>query len=84
MISIDDQHRWQGRATAKAGKKNSGICIVSAWACEQNLVLGGMKTEQKSNERKALPLLVEQLDLHQAVVSIDAIAKRPQTLSAHK
>jgi len=47
-------------------------------------VLGGMKTEQKSNERKALPLLVEQLDLHQAVVSIDAIAKRPQTLSAHK
>jgi predicted transposase YbfD/YdcC len=67
------------KATAKRGKKTSGICIVSAWACEQNLVLGGIKTEQKSNEKTAIPALLEQLDLSQALVSIDAIANSPQT-----
>jgi len=66
------------RATAKRGKKKSGICIVSAWACEQNLVLGGIKTGEKSNEKKAIPLLLEQLEFSQAIVSIDAIANSPQ------
>lgn len=80
-ISIDGNISIDGkvlRGTAKRGKKKSGICIVTAWACEQNLVLGQMKTEQKSNEKKAIPLLVEQLDLSAAVVSIDAIANSPQ------
>jgi predicted transposase YbfD/YdcC len=74
-ISIDGKVL---KATAKRGKKKSGICIVSAWACEQNLVLGGIKTEEKSNEKKAIALLLEQLDLSAAVVSIDAIANNPQ------
>lgn len=73
-ISIDGKVL---KATAKRGKKNSGICILTAWACEQNLVLGQMKTEQKSNEKTAIPLLLEQLDLSEAVVSIDAIANSP-------
>jgi predicted transposase YbfD/YdcC len=75
-ISIDGKVL---RATAKSGKKNSGICVVTAWACEQNLVLGGVKTEEKSNEQTAIPVLLEQLDLSQALVSIDAVANGPQT-----
>lgn len=74
-ISIDGKVL---RGTAKRGKKKSGICIVTAWACEQNLVLGGIKTQEKSNEKKAIPLLLEHLDLSQAVVSIDAIGNSPQ------
>lgn len=74
-ISIDGKVL---KATAKRSKKKSGICIVTAWACEQNLVLGGIKTEEKSNEKTAIPLLLEQLDLSGAVVSIDAIANHPQ------
>ena len=65
------------RATAQAGKRNSGICVVTAWACEQQVVLGQAKTEEKSNEKTAIPALLEELDLEGALVSIDAIANGP-------
>lgn len=62
------------RATAKAGHKKSGLCIVSAWAGEHRLVLGQEKVATKSNEKTAIPALLEVLDLKGALVSIDAIA----------
>lgn len=62
------------RGTSKKGKKTSGICILTAWAQEQNLVLGQLKTDEKSNEKTAIPDLIEILDLQNAIVSIDAIA----------
>lgn len=61
------------RATGQAGKKNSGICLVSAWAQEHQLVLGQERVESKSNEKTAIPELLESLDLQGAVVSIDAM-----------
>jgi predicted transposase YbfD/YdcC len=73
-ISIDGK---VCRATNKTGKKNGGICIVTAWSCEQNLTIGQLKTEAKSNEKKAIPELIEELDLKDALVSIDAIANNP-------
>ena len=65
------------RATAQAGKRNSGICVVTAWACEQQVVLGQAKTEEKSNEKTAIPALLEELDLTGALVSIDAAVNGP-------
>ncbi|WKN44082.1 ISAs1 family transposase [Tunicatimonas pelagia] len=65
------------RATAQQGQRNSGICVVTAWACEQQVVLGQAKTERKSNEKTAIPALLEELDLTGALVSIDAIANGP-------
>lgn len=62
------------RATGKAGKKHAGICLVSAWAQSQRLVLGQKKVEGKSNEKTAIPDLIDSLDLQGALVSIDAIA----------
>ena len=62
------------RGTANKGKKKSGICILSAWAQEANLVIGQVKAEAKSNEQTAIPKLLEDLDLENAIVSIDAIA----------
>ena len=73
-ISIDGKVL---RGTAQQSKRNSGVCIVSAWACEQQLVLGQRKTEQKSNEKTAIPVLLEELDIQRALVSIDAIANGP-------
>jgi hypothetical protein len=65
------------RATNETGKKNGGICIITAWSCEQNLTLGQLQTDAKSNEKKAIPELIDGLDLKGAVVSIDAIANNP-------
>jgi len=62
------------RGTGQAGKKHAGICLVSAWAEEQRLVLGQKRAEEKSNEKTAIPELLEELDLQGALVSIDAIA----------
>lgn len=52
---------------------------MSAWANEQKLCLGQLKTEEKSNEKTAIPALIESLDLKGAVVSIDAIASNAET-----
>lgn len=49
------------------------VHIVSAWASDQNLVMGQVKTDVKSNEIKAIPELLEMLALKKALVSIDAM-----------
>lgn len=61
------------RGTGNGGKKNSGICLVSAWVNEHRLVLGQERVEGKSNEKTAIPELLDSLDLKGAVVSIDAM-----------
>lgn len=73
-ISIDGKVL---RATAQHGKRNSGICVVTAWACEQQLVLGQARTEEKSNEKTAIPVLLEELNVEGALVSIDAAVNGP-------
>ena len=38
--------------------------MVSAWATQQSLTLGQVKTDEKSNEITAIPQLLEMLDLN--------------------
>jgi len=47
--------------------------LVSAWATEANLILGQVAVDDKSNEITAIPKLLEMLDLHGMLVSIDAM-----------
>jgi predicted transposase YbfD/YdcC len=47
--------------------------LVSAWATEADLTLGQVAVEAKSNEITAIPRLLELLDLHGALVTIDAM-----------
>lgn len=54
-------------------QEHSAIHMVSAWASTQRLVLGQEKTEEKSNEIKAIPKLLELLSLKGAIVTIDAM-----------
>ena len=54
----------------RAGKQN--IHIVHAWVHDKGVLIGQKKTEEKSNEITAIPELLNQLDLYEAIVTIDA------------
>ncbi len=58
---------------AKANGKKSPIHMVSAWACENNMVLGQVKVSEKSNEITAIPELLDILDLKGTTITIDAM-----------
>ena len=69
-----------GGVIALDGKRlcNSGsgeekaIHLVSAFSVENDMVLGQLATETKSNEITTFPLLIDLLDIQKAVVTIDA------------
>jgi predicted transposase YbfD/YdcC len=68
IISIDGKTaRGSGDAKARA------IHLVSAWASANQLVLGQVRTEEKSNEITAIPTLLEMLELKGCIVTIDAM-----------
>jgi predicted transposase YbfD/YdcC len=68
QIAIDGKTLCgSGRAGLKA------LHLVSAWATANSLSLGQVATEEKSNEITAIPKLLELLDLHGALVTIDAM-----------
>jgi predicted transposase YbfD/YdcC len=54
--------------------RGSGFHVVSAWIGEHGLSLGQLKTEEKSNEIKAAPKLLELLDVQGDVVTADAMS----------
>jgi len=47
--------------------------LVSAWASEQGLALGQIATEEKSNEITAIPGLLDSINIHDTVITIDAM-----------
>ena len=51
----------------------AAIHMVSAFASEAGIVLGQIKTAEKSNEITAIPELLEWLDIRGAIVTIDAM-----------
>lgn len=51
----------------------AAIHMVSAWATENRLVLGQVKTDEKSNEITAIPELLRALALKGCIVTIDAM-----------
>ena len=69
FISID------GKTIKQASRMREGnsIHLVTAWASYNELILGQLKTEEKSNEITAIPALLEALFLEDSTVSIDAI-----------
>jgi predicted transposase YbfD/YdcC len=54
-------------------KGQGALHLVSAWATANRLVLGQRAVDQKSNEITAIPELLKILDLHGAIVTIDAM-----------
>jgi predicted transposase YbfD/YdcC len=68
IVSIDGKTVC-GSKDAKA----KAIHMVSAWANANQLVLGQVKTDEKSNEITAIPTLLELLELKGCIVTIDAM-----------
>lgn len=55
------------------GGSRGAIHMVSAWACQNRLVLGQVKVDDKSNEITAIPRLLEVLAIAGCIVTIDAM-----------
>jgi len=54
-------------------RNTSPIHMVSAWAYGNGMVLGQVKTNEKSNEITAIPELLKVLELEGCIVTIDAM-----------
>jgi len=81
---IESVHeRTKGEVVAIDGKALRGtfarsttrlaIRMVSAWATKNSLVLGQVKTAEKSNEITAIPALLRLLEIEDCVITIDAM-----------
>lgn len=53
--------------------KKKAIHIVNAWVDENDLILGQLKTSEKSNEITAIPELLDLLFIKGAIITIDAM-----------
>ncbi len=75
VVAVDGKtlRRSFDRASSKAA-----IHMVSAWASKTGLVLGQVKTDEKSNEIPAIPKLLEILRLEGCIVTIDAIGAQKE------
>lgn len=69
-IAIDG--KTQRRSFDHASNK-SAIHMVTAFACESSLALGLSKVASKSNEIKAIPEVLDMIDVKNCTVTIDAI-----------
>ena len=70
VIAID------GKVLRRSFDKASGkspLHMVSAWGCQQRMVLAQIATEAKSNEITAVPKLLEMLSLKGTIVTVDAL-----------
>jgi len=75
VIAID------GKVLRRSFDKASGkspLHMVSAWGCQQRLVLAQIATDVKSNEITAVPRLLKMLSLKGTIVTVDALnCQRP-------
>ena len=70
VIAID------GKVLRRSFDKASGkspLHMVSAWGCDQRLVLAQIATDAKSNEITAVPQLLKLLSLKGTIVTVDAL-----------
>jgi predicted transposase YbfD/YdcC len=75
IISIDGKTLRRSHDRAK-GKE--ALHLVSAWAGANHLVLGQVKTDDKSNEITAIPELLKLLDLCGSIVTVDAMGTQKE------
>jgi predicted transposase YbfD/YdcC len=70
LIAIDGK---TCRGSHDAAKELGPLHIVSAWASEEGIALGQVATEAKSNEITAIPELLQQIELKDSLITIDAM-----------
>jgi predicted transposase YbfD/YdcC len=70
VVAIDGK---TARRSHDHGKGKKALHLVSAWATENGVALGHVKTDDKSNEITAIPELLKLLQLKGCLVTIDAM-----------
>jgi predicted transposase YbfD/YdcC len=77
LQTISEKHiRIDGkemRGTIPVGKKHAEVQVLSAWLSEESISFGQLQIEKKSNEITAIPKLLDQIDCHGGIITIDAI-----------
>ena len=68
MVAIDGKTSRRSR-----GKDQPPLHLVSAFAAQASLVLGQQATSEKSNEKTAIPELLQTLALKGYIVALDAM-----------
>ncbi len=73
VVAIDGKvvRRSFDRASGK-----SALHMISAWGCDQRLVLAQVATDAKSNEITAVPMLLRLLCLKGTIVTVDALNRQ--------
>jgi predicted transposase YbfD/YdcC len=61
------------RQTGRSSPKLKALHVVSAWAGRTGITLGQVVVDAKSNEITAMPELLKLLDLHEKIVTTDAM-----------
>lgn len=71
VVAIDGKTLRRSFDTAS---EKSALHMVSAWSCEERLVLAQIATDEKSNEITAVPQLLRFLNLEGRTVTTDAMS----------
>lgn len=77
IVAIDGKTGC-GTADKKKGKKP--IHIVNAWCSSNKMILGQVKTDEKSNEITAVPELLDMLFIKGCIVTVDAMNTQKKTV----
>lgn len=78
-LSIDVKNEFisiDGKSSRGSHDKRKGVKMlhmVSAWASNNRILLGQVKTAEKSNEITAIPELLDMIDVGGSIVTIDAM-----------
>lgn len=75
VVAIDGKTIRRSKEDSKGNRPSH---VVSAWACEASLVLGQLRVDEKTNEIKAIPELLDLLCLKGCVVTIDAMGTQKE------
>jgi predicted transposase YbfD/YdcC len=70
QIALDGK---SSRRSYDSASDKPAIHTIAAWSCEAGIVLGKIRTDEKSNEITALPGLLELLDIKGCTLTYDAM-----------
>jgi len=70
ILAVDGK---TARRSHDRGKELGALHLVSVWASELGLSLGQVACDDKSNEITAIPELLRLVDIHGAIITIDAM-----------
>jgi predicted transposase YbfD/YdcC len=85
LAGLTDHVALDGKTLRRSHDRSAGkaaLHLVSAWASANRLVLGQVAVGDKSNEIRALPVLIELLDLRGCIVTIDAMGCQTEVAAA--